>query len=745
MTVPSFAFGSIEKGAARVALIYIAIGIVWITTSDRALVMLVDPLGSSYALLQSFKGTLFVLVTGFLLYVLVRQALQKEHGITSALYEAHGRFDATFEHAAVGLAHVDLDGRLLVFNQRLCEITGYSREELAGLTFHEITHPDDLQADLDLLQQLIAGEIDTYAMEKRYVRKDGDPIWIHLTVSLVVGDSRQPTYCIAVVKDISDRKNAVLALIESEERYHSLFENSPDAVIVHARGKILDANRAAGELAGLPDASDLIGTDLMSFVPPDSRAVVNEPIGMLYDGASIPPTEEKMIRPDGTVVESEVIGVPITYNGERAVQVVIHDITERKQQERKLVEAKEKAEEMSRLKTAFLTNMSHEIRTPLTGILGFAEILAGELADEHREFTDYITVSAERLMETLTSILDLAQLESGNARVNFEKIDVIAELEKTVKLFLPRAHEGGLALNLHVGGSPALRAVTDKAALNRILTNLLSNAIKFTPYGQIDVRVRPSGHRIEIQVEDSGVGIEPDFLPHIFDEFKQESNGTGRQFEGSGLGLTISKRLAKKMGAELNVESTKGRGSTFTLSLPGVDRAPAPVEPSRATPDDANDRSGKILVVDDNIVVHRLFRAHFGKVFEIDYALNASEARALGSSQHYDAVILDIDLGKGPSGVELFHEFRGMPAYVDVPIIAVTAYALPGDRDRFLEIGFDGYVSKPFRQNDVLELLDPVLSAKVNDAGCAGDGWQGSADSDLIEGETGYFGVQFRP
>jgi PAS domain S-box-containing protein len=246
----------------------------------------------------------------------------------------------------------------------------------------------------------------------------------------------------------------------------------------------------------------------------------------------------------------------------------LHDVTERRLYEDALVAAKDRAEEMAMLKSSFLANMSHEIRTPLTSILGFSQILMEELAGEQREMIDLIVRNGNRLMDTLSSVLELARLESHDVRLNVQPVRIDREVQEMVRLFSHRTRQSGVVLRYDAPG--ALICHTDASILRRVLDNLVGNALKFTAEGEVVLQAREDDGTILVAVRDTGVGIEEAFLANLFEDFTQESSGLDRQFEGAGLGLAITRRMVDLLGATISVESQKGVGSTFTLALPKV-------------------------------------------------------------------------------------------------------------------------------------------------------------------------------
>ena len=272
-------------------------------------------------------------------------------------------------------------------------------------------------------------------------------------------------------------------------------------------------------------------------------------------------------RPEGDRRIASVNGAPLreadgTLTG---AVFVIDDITEQVKTRQQLIDAKEEAESASRLKSAMLANMSHEVRTPLTSIIGFAEVLADELSGTHRQFVDRIYRSGQRLQQTLTSVLQLSKLEAGLGALNAEAFDVAGELDEVAHALAPEAEEANVDLQVYAGERP-LRIVSDRNAFYRIMMNLAQNAVKFTEAGgRVELRVTREGHQIILRVEDTGVGISDAFQAQMFEAFTQESSGVRREHEGSGLGLAIVGRLVDLLGGAIDVESTKGKGTTFEV------------------------------------------------------------------------------------------------------------------------------------------------------------------------------------
>ncbi len=386
--------------------------------------------------------------------------------------------------------------------------------------------------------------------------------------------------------------------------------------------------------------------------------------------------------------------------------VMTQDVTQRKQFEAKLVEAKEQAEAMAKLKTTMLANMSHEIRTPLTTILGFASVLAEEATGELEEFAQMIYQSSSRLMDTLRSVLDLAQLESESLDLDLQTMDLGQAVENEVRLLRTLAEQKNLVLDVDLPDDP-IEVQLDRTCLSRIIHNLVSNAVKFTEEGHIAIRVSRALSEARIQVQDTGTGIDEAFMPALFETFKQESSGIGRMHEGIGLGLAITKRLVDIMNGHIEVESTKGAGTTFTITFP-LDSIPDP-EPDTIGDNPVMETSNlRLLVVEDQQIGRILLRKMLGKRYEVDVVGSSDAALTHARTHTYDAILLDINLSEERTGVDVLKLLRKMEVYENAPIIALTAYALPGDRERLLGDGFDDYVGKPFTKQDLFRALDTV-------------------------------------
>ena len=361
-----------------------------------------------------------------------------------------------------------------------------------------------------------------------------------------------------------------------EERYHAVVEQASDGIYLLDAETLafLDANPAFCRMIGR-SLDDLRSRSVKDLVV----SCCDEATGRCchsFRGRHAHLSERMLRRADGSIIYVELHIDRIRYADREVLSVVVHDVSSRKEYEERLVKAKEKAEEISTFKSSLLANMSHEIRTPLCSILGWATVLNDELPDNHRELIKLIEDSGQRLHHTLDTVLELAQLDANSKTLQPTLVNVPAEVREIGERARMRVETKGLSLFIDTCGQPVF-ARLDVSCLRRILMHILDNAVKFTCSGSIRLSVSVSNAQVWIDVEDTGVGISEEFLPSIFDDFKQESAGLNRAHEGNGLGLAITKRLVDLLGGTIGVRSTQGKGSTVSLCFPEAVEAPRSV------------------------------------------------------------------------------------------------------------------------------------------------------------------------
>lgn len=413
-------------------------------------------------------------------------------------------------------------------------------------------------------------------------------------------------------------------------------------------------------------------------------------------------------------------------NGEfTSVLFSAEDITELKSKEKELIEAKERADEANKLKSAFLANMSHELRTPMIGILGFSDLLMNELTDEsHKKMASTIYESGQRLIDTLNMILDLSRLEANKHNIDYQFVD-LNDLVKNVSFyFLAAAQKKSLFIKTSIP-STIIYSNTDPRMVRDVMNNLINNAIKFTHSGGIYITLSKNAGYFKISVKDTGIGIPEDSIEVIFDEFKQLSEGLGRKFQGTGLGLSICKKYIELLNGKIYVESKPDEGSEFIFEIPLNINEKSEINnnewvedknqnlninPTYQNVDLKNElKRASILVVEDDDTSREVIRLFLEKLYNLTFASNGDDAINFAKIKKFDLIMMDINLGVGMSGIEVKEKIRSIEGYKNIPIIAVTAFAMIGDRDKLISAGFDNYISKPYLKQDLLKLLEDSL------------------------------------
>lgn len=484
-----------------------------------------------------------------------------------ALEETQQLFYRAFKMGPLAISVSNLDnGVLLDVNDAFCRLVGRSRGQLLG------KRPTDVGLEYDVdrvgeMRQAVARDGEVAEVEIQMVDSEGDTRTLLLSASRI--DVQGEPCMLTMTHDITERKRVALALRESEERFRTMADNAPVLIWISGTDKACTYfNERWLEFTGRSMEQE-VGGGWAEGVHPDDVDRCIQVYTMAFDRREQFTMEYRLRRHDGVYRWMLDRGVPRFLPDGTFVGYIgsCVDITDRKLAEQKLIHSKEQAEEMTILKSAFLTNMTHEIRTPLTVILGFTSILRQGARKEYQRFVNLIERSGRRLLLMLDSVLDLAQLEAGTLVVEPTRQNIADITHGVVATLVSIAQDKNLTLEFEEPKA-APYAIVDAAVLARVLNNLLDNAIKFTDEGGVRVWLEEDERYVIIQIEDTGIGIDERFLPHVFDAFSQESTGIERTHQGSGLGLTVSKQLLDLLGGKLTLRSTKGEGSLVTVRLP---------------------------------------------------------------------------------------------------------------------------------------------------------------------------------
>jgi PAS domain S-box-containing protein len=479
-------------------------------------------------------------------------------------------FDYILKYANDIILLVDKDLNIVEANDRALEYYQYSREEFIGMNVEVIRTPETM-AQL-YLNVNIVDENESATFETVHKRKDNSTFPVELSMRVVLIEGAK--YYQSIGRDITQRKKVENILRESEDKFRKIFEESPFSMLMTGKDfGIIRSNLTFCNFIGYQE-EELKSRTFKNFTHPDN--INNDEISLMKLIAGEIPvyqTEKRYIRKDGSVIWGSTT-VSLIRNNNEEVQfflVMIEDINLRKKTETDLIAAKEKAEENDRLKTAFLHNVSHEIRTPMNGIIGFSTLLnEPDLKEtERRQYTDIIYQNSIQLLSIINDIVDIANVESGQAKINLSEFNLNSALRNLNEQFSLTGKENNVTLTLETAlDDKDSTIMTDQTKLVQILSNLINNAIKFTSNGQVDFGYVIKDDFIEFHVHDTGIGIKPEYHSSIFDRFFQVDNTVSRQYSGTGLGLSICKGYVELLGGKIQVESEPGKGTLFAFTIP---------------------------------------------------------------------------------------------------------------------------------------------------------------------------------
>jgi PAS domain S-box-containing protein len=528
-----------------------------------------------YNILPVIDAIIITLILTFGLIMLINQRLQSDITVTK------NHFQSIFNLApgAVLISTVE-DGKIVEVNETFSLITGYEREEAIGKTTQELglwQHNTDREwvvNDIKIYGQFLNREV-------KLNRKSGEE-FIGLISGSVISLNDKP-HIISNTQDVTEKYLAEEKVKASEEKYRTLTETTPNIILMHDfNGIITYINRAGLKLIQLPE-KEIIGKSIKQFVPDALFEEVKERQKLRLQGfTDTLEYKTAFTTTDGRLLKIKVVSAPIIKNGKmESFLLVAHDITELENNLIELTKAKETAEEMNKIKSYFFANMSHELRTPFVGILGYTQIIGDKLANPDENGTldnaelatmiNRIMFSSERLMHTLNEILDFSKLEFQQVKVNISEFELNFILDDVCKTFNKTAWNKNL--EIFCKGLPDNpQILSDEKMLRSILVNLVSNAVKYTPEGKIiistDIIVMEKKTHLKLSVSDTGIGIPLNKRQAVWEAFRQVSEGHGRSFEGTGLGLTITKEYVTMLNGEISLESEEGEGSVFTVILP---------------------------------------------------------------------------------------------------------------------------------------------------------------------------------
>jgi PAS domain S-box-containing protein len=647
---------------------------------------------------------------------------------TKQLEHGHQFLEAVLENITDCIVACDENAQLTVFNRASRELHGLGAEQVPPEQWAErysLQHADGSvmsKADVPLLRAFRGETISDVEMFVQR-RDTGSRRRLRVSGQAIMDSNGKRLGAVVGMHDTTERAAA-------EEKFRVLFEFSSEPHLLMERDRVIDVNNAALRLVGCSDKSVMIGMHPAELSPefqPDGRRSSEKRLEVVaaMRSADFYRFEWTHRKFDGTPFPTEVSATWVRLNGNEALLVVLHDLTEQKRAEESLRRsnealkiAKEAAEAATRSKSEFLANMSHEIRTPMTAILGYTDLLEGShlTREAIHEHVEVVRRNGQHLIQILNDVLDISKIEAGKMtieRISCSPAVIVADVESLMRM---RAIDKGISFGVEYRSHLPKSVVTDPTRLRQILLNLVGNAVKFTQSGgvrlMIGVETESAETCLSINVIDTGIGLSGEQVAKLFRPFDQADGSVTRRFGGTGLGLAICKRLAEMLGGSIAVTSEIGKGSTFTVTLPvRIDDEMAShtsAIPASATRPAAGRFSGgrRVLVADDSLDNRRLVTAYLqveGLIIEtaVDGSAAVEMVEAAAKAGHpFDAVLMDMQMPvlDGYAAATQLRR-RGFTA---LPIIAFTAHAMAGERDQCIQAGCNDYVSKPIDRRELV-------------------------------------------
>jgi PAS domain S-box-containing protein len=638
---------------------------------------------------------------------------------TAALEASEQGFRQIFEEAPIGMGVVGLDESFTQVNATLCEMVGYSESQLTQLTTMDITFEEDIPQGRQNAEELLTGGPRT-SVEKRYIRKNGEVLWITHTACLMRNVDGQPRAFLIMVEDISERKRAERELFESkrelEAAHHAnqlIMDNSQDVIYtIDEHGRFLSVSAACEQLWGY-SPTELFGRPYIDLVCPEDREMTKQMAETVLLDGKITDFVNRYTRKDGSLVD--VLWSASWSETDKIMFCVAHDVTDRARIEKALREAKEEAERANQAKSEFLSRMGHELRTPLNAILGFSQLIERHNpTDAQRSRVDHILSAGRDLLNLINEVLDISRLEAGNLQLSLEAVCLADALEEALILMRPLAEERGIELSTLEPLDQSAYVIADRQRFKQVLLNLLTNAAKSAPLdGKITVSAGPAGAGVmRVAVSDTGAGISAEKLPS--DRLGAEQTTV----EGTGLGWALCQRLMHAMNGSIGVNTTIEHGSTFWVELARAQSPLVHVAPAKRNGSHPESNVGRrtILYIEDNLSNITLIEQMLAEQPEIKLitAMRGQLGIELARKHSPDLILLDLHLPDLP-GWEVLSRLQRDAATREIPVVVISADVTSHQIKRLMAAGARAYLTKPFDMQEFFRIIEQTSAPRLTE------------------------------
>ncbi|QEC66646.1 PAS domain S-box protein [Panacibacter ginsenosidivorans] len=628
------------------------------------------------------------------------------------------RYRDLFNYSQALICTHDMSGKILTINPATCKLLGYDQDEMIGKKIYDFIPADDRALFKEKYLDAFAHNdnvkgvfcVVSKAAKKNYL----------LYQNYKVEEPGKEPYIIGFSQDITERKKIEEVIRSGEEKYRSIIENMNLGMVeLDNESKIMFANENLCRMSGY-EMNELLGKKLYNvFSAGESRHFIKQKMYLKKEGVS----EVYEFVTTNKIGETRwwlVSGSPLhSHTGEAKGSLLIClDITRQKILEQELRQAKQHAERSASAKELFLANMSHEIRTPMNAILGMGKQLERTVMDGQQQFyLNAINGAASNLLVIINDILDFSKIEAGKMTLDNVGFELETVANKALQVVIHKAEEKGLALSSNIDPNIAPVLIGDPYRINQVLINLLGNSVKFTEKGSVSIHCKVAednehSQLIHLEVVDSGIGMSDEFQKSLFDKFLQEDDKNGKKYSGTGLGMSIVKELVELMNGTIKVDSKKNIGTVIGINIPFAKGNKNDLPKKEEKKASSNILFNKrILLVEDNEMNRMLATIVLNQYSAIvDEAINGEEAIAAMRTNDYDIILMDMRMPV-MDGLEATQIIR-KELSPSIPIIALTANAVMGEKQKCLEVGMNDFLIKPFEEEELVQILAKWLGIK---------------------------------